>query len=723
MISKTYPNIEKHYHVTKFGRIENELRGYNEEKLINPPIKLLDKYYWLRDDSRTNKKVLAAIEKENQYTDSIMKPYQTLKNQLYDEVKSYVQESYDTYKYKLDRSDYLYFKRFIEGKDYPIYMREKNTYEEILLDVNELSNGENECDVTGYSVSPDHKYISYGVNFNGSDKYKFVIKNIENNTIKKTSIPEIAYCSYEWGSKHLLYYLQGDRTNRLNQLWLYNLKDNTNDKLFEETSGEYDLDLVLSSDENYIFVTVGNYDENYIQYIDIKRDETKLIKITDVIVGLKYDIDSKSDYFYIKTNKDNSINWKLMRVLKEDCSIDKWEDFIPHNKNVYMTSFELFNDYIVFNTTVNGNVYLNITTSSRHDIKVITHVENKVMDYDTYISQDFANFKSDQVYVLEIGLNYIYDSNTLNIMYDTMTSPVKYFDYNMDTLECVQVYEKRIPNYDETLYECKRLWVPQEGTRLGIPVSIVYMKDKYKQDNTNPLYLYGYGSYGSTVEPEFDYELLPMLNAGFVYAIAHVRGGSFLGYDWYLDGKMLNKMNTFKDFIRCAEYLGDKNTGICDSKKIVIEGRSAGGLLIGAVTTMRPELFWISIPGVPFVDVMNTMSDSTIPLTTEEWTQWGNPNESEGYHNLIKYCPYSNIKSKYYPHMYCTAGLHDNRVPYWEIMKLIAKIREYKKDENIQMIRIETQQGHFGGSSRYKSIDELSEKYAFILSHKDRPIK
>ena len=338
------------------------------------------------------------------------------------------------------------------------------------------------------------------------------------------------------------------------------------------------------------------------------------------------------------------------------------------------------------------------------------------MSWNEYINQDFKNLKSDNVYRVDLGVNCIYDTDTINIIYGSMTSPMKYFDYNIDSLENTQVYEKIIPNYDENLYESKRVWIPQEGTQLGIPVSMIYRKDKYKQDGTNPLYLYGYGSYGHTVEPDFDYEILPLLDAGYIYVIAHIRGGSFLGYNWYLDGKMSNKINTFKDFIRCAEYLGDESNKYCDPKKIVIEGRSAGGLLIGAVTVMRPDLFWITIPGVPFVDVMNTMSDSKIPLTTEEWTQWGNPNEQEGYDNIREYCPYTNVKENYYPNMYCTAGLHDPRVPYWEIMKLIAKIREYKKDNNIQMIRIETEQGHFGGSSRYKSIEELSEKYAFILS-------
>jgi len=715
--NRGYPKIVKKPFITKFGNVKNELRGYEKDKLINPPIEVLDNYYWLRDDNRRDIEVLELIKDENRYTDDIVRPINTLKNKLYCEVKSYIQESYDTYKYKLDnKTDYLYFRRFIEGKDYANYMREKDKTEELLLDINKLSEGKKQCDVTSFSVSPDHKYISYGVDYDGSEKYEFVLKEIESENIIKTEIPKLVYCSYVWATNKLIYYLEADDANRLNKLWLYNLEDNSNIKLFEEINNDYDLSLDFSSDENYIIISSGNYDENYIQIIDIKNDEKKLVKFTEIESGLKYDIESQDEYFYIKTNKDNCTNWKLMRVLKEDLDINNWEEFIPYNDNVFIRSHCAFKNYIIFSTKINGNLYLNIINSSKDKIKVLTHIENKEMSWDEYINQDFKNLKSDNVYRVDLGVNCIYDTETINIIYGSMTSPMKYFDYNMDSLENAQVYEKIVPNYDENLYESKRVWIPQEGTQLGIPVSMIYRKDKYKQDGINPLYLYGYGSYGHTVEPDFDYEILPLLDAGYIYVIAHIRGGSFLGYNWYLDGKMSNKINTFKDFIRCAEYLGDESNKYCDPKKIVIEGRSAGGLLIGAVTVMRPDLFWIAIPGVPFVDVMNTMSDSKIPLTTEEWTQWGNPNEQEGYDNIREYCPYTNVKGNHYPNMYCTAGLHDPRVPYWEIIKLIAKIREYKKDNNIQMIRIETEQGHFGGSSRYKSIEELSEKYAFILS-------
>ena len=409
----------------------------------------------------------------------------------------------------------------------------------------------------------------------------------------------------------------------------------------------------------------------------------------------------------------NATNWKIMKY--DSLSSLSWSnltEFIPSNPIVYIKDFCPYETFFTFETTINGNTYLHIIDPERTTVKSITHVENKIMTWNEYISVDFSQITSENVYTISSGINFIYSTETFNIIYSSMTSPTTLFDYDIDTLENKKVYTQIVPNYDESLYDSKRIWIKQEGTRLGIPVSLVYRKDLYKEDGSNPVYLYGYGSYGITITPDFDYEILPLLDRGFVYAIAHIRGGSFLGYDWYMQGKMEHKMNTFNDFIKCAQYFKNKN----ENSKIIIEGRSAGGLLVGACTVLQPDLFWMAIPGVPFVDVLNTMSDSTIPLTIEEWTQWGNPNEKESFDYMNKYCPYTNIKNTSYPHMYCTAGLHDPRVPYWEILKLLSKIREYKTDKNIQVIRIETQQGHFGGSSRYKSIDQLSEKYAFIFS-------
>ena len=710
----SYPITNKIPYTAKFGNVEGEFRGSNINKLMNPPIEIVDNYNWIRDDTRKNKKVLEHINNENLYTNSIIDPHKEFKKNIYQEIKSYVRESYDTYNYsKSKNSHYKYFSRFIEGKDYHQECRinvETNKIN-ILLDINELAINKNQCDVTSFQVSPDHRYISYGVDYDGSEKYDVVIKDIENDLDTSHNIPKLAYCSFFWMSPTKIYYLLGDKKNRLYQVWLYDLQTEINKLVYIEDNEEFDLNINFSEDYNYVFITSGNYDSNFSMYIDFNVNPLKYRIFEPLKQGLKYNLYHHQGIFYILTNKDDSTNWKIMK-----CSINNnvWSDFIPYNPNVYISDIQLFKNNLVFESKVNGNIYINIYDFATDKIKVISYLEDNIYSLNDYINNKTTNSTS-HVYTIGLGYNYLYDTNILNIRFTSLTSPSKLINYNMNTLEKKIVYEQVVPNYDESLYECKRIWVPQEDTKFGIPISIVYKKDKFVQDGNMPLYLYGYGSYGHTIDPNFSYKILPLLDRGYVYAIAHVRGGAFLGYDWYLDGKMFNKINTFNDFIKCAEYMIEEK--YTSKKNIVTEGRSAGGLLIGATVTMRPDLFKTVIPGVPFIDIINTMADSQIPLTIEEWTQWGNPNEEEDYKYMKQYCPYTNIKNNDYPNMYLTCGLHDPRVPYWEPLKFLAKIREYKTDSNIQVIRIETQQGHFGGSSRYKFIDELSELYTFILNY------
>jgi oligopeptidase B len=706
----SYPVTNKIPYISKFGNVEGEFRGSDKDKLMNPPIEIVDNYNWIRDDTRKNKEVLEHIDNENLYTDSIIDPHKEFKKNIYQEIKSYVRESYDTYNYlKSGNSQYKYFSRFIEGKDYNQECRinTETGKVDILLDINELAVNKNQCDVTSFQVSPDHKYISYGVDYDGSEKYDLVIKDIENNKELNNNIPKLAYCSFFWMSPSEIYYLIGDEKNRLYQVWLYDLETEINKLVYLEDNEEFDLSINFSEDYNYIFISSGNYDSNFCMYIDFKVNPLKYHIFEPLKEGVKYNLYHHQGIFYILTNKDDSTNWKIMK-----CNVNnkEWSDFIPYNLNVYISEIQLFKNNLVFESKINGNIYLNIYDFITDKIKVISYLEDNTYSLDEYINNKTTNITS-HVYTLGLGYNYLYDTNILNVRFTSLTSPSKLIDYNMNTLENKVVYEQVVPNYDESLYECKRLWVPHEG----IPISIVYKKDKFIQDGTMPLYLYGYGSYGRTVDPNFSYKILPLLDRGYIYAIAHVRGGSFLGYDWYLQGKMFNKMNTFNDFIMCAEYMIEEK--YTSKKNIVTEGRSAGGLLIGATVTMRPDLFKTVIPGVPFIDVINTMSDSKIPLTIEEWTQWGNPNEEKDYEYMKQYCPYTNIKKCDYPNMYLTCGLHDPRVPYWEPLKFLAKIREYKTDSNIQVIRVETEQGHFGGSSRYKFIDELSELYTFIFNY------
>jgi oligopeptidase B len=705
----SYPKTNKIPHTTRFGNVKNEFRGSNIDKLMDPPIEIIDDYYWIRDDTRKNKNVLDHINNENMYTDSVIEKYKEFEKNIYQEIKSYIRESYDTYHYLRSGNDqYKYFSRFIEGKNYHQACRINiiTNVIEILLDINELANNKTQCDVINLQVSPNHDYISFGVDYDGNEKYELIINEISSGLDINHGIPKLAYCSYFWMSETIIYYLVGDEKNRLYQVWLYDLEDKINKLVYLEHNDEFNLNINFSEDNKYIFISSGNYDSNYSMYIDFNINPLKYYIFEPLKYGVIYYMYHHQGIFYILTNKDNSINWKIMK-----CNVNNniLNDFIPYNSNVYISEIQLFKNNLVFQSKINGNIYLNIYNFDTDKISVITYLEDNTYSLSEYINNKTKNISSN-VYTIRMEYNYLYDTNMLNVRFTSLSSPAKLINYNMSTLENKVVYTQVVPNYDESLYECKRIWVPPEG----IPISIVYKKEKFIQDGSMPLYLYGYGSYGNTVNPNFSYKILPLLDRGYIYAIAHVRGGSFLGYNWYLQGKMFNKMNTFNDFIKCVEYMiKEKYTS---KKNIVTEGRSAGGLLIGATVTMRPDLFKTVIPGVPFIDVINTMSDSTIPLTIEEWCQWGNPNEKKDYEYMKQYCPYTNIKNTDYPNMYLTCGLHDPRVPYWEPLKFLAKLREYKTDSNIQVIRIETDQGHFGGSSRYKFIEELAELYTFIFN-------
>lgn len=725
-----FPVPKKEEYFTQFGKVKDvtfsssisvyEFRGNDIDKLIDPPIYVKDDYHWMRDNQRTNKEVLDHINNENTYTETIMKEHEELKNKLYEEVKSYVKETYDTYpRSKKYNSKYKYFRRMIEGLSYEKHYRidtEKNE-EELLLDVNELSKDKSQCDIKGFKISLDEKYYSYCEDYEGDEKYNLVIIDFTTKNKLEVNFPKLLYANYLWTNNNNIYYSQGDDKNRMCEVWLYEMEKNQHTKIYYETNGEYNLSIYTSCDDKFLFIQSGTYDSNQTYYINIENDNKKMILIENLTSEHKYDVDHYNGYFYIKTNKDKCTNWKIMKVhITDDVSYSNWQEFIPYNKNICINSFSTLEKYFIFSITINGSNYICVLDYVSYQIRIIDHLSNLInFKLENYMEMDYSNFINNNVSNLEIVCS-MYESNEIIISFETMNIPFSLYEYNLDTLTNNKVYTKDVPNYNQDEYECKRLYAPikSEKWTLGIPISLIYKKELFKNDGSMPLYLYGYGSYGITVDPTFDYEILPLLNRGWIYAIAHVRGGSFLGTEWYEDGKMKTKMNTFNDFISCAEFLAENK--YCDKNNITIEGRSAGGLLVGASMVLKPELFKNVVAGVPFVDVLNTMCDSTIPLTVEEWTQWGNPNIKEDYDYISQYCPYYNIKNTNYPNMYITAGLHDPRVQYWEPLKLLAKIREYKTDNNTQIIKIETTQGHFGGSSRYKHIEELAHKYTFLLT-------
>lgn len=704
------PKAQKIQHKVKFGLVQGENRGKPEE-LMNPPIEVIDNYYWMRDDTRTNQQVLDYIEKENNYFNNNFTIKKEIAKNLYNELKEYLQEDYSTCKFQLyPNSNYEYFYKYIGSNPFVQHCRfnKETGQDEILLDENELEIKGKELDITNFKINPTELIMSYGIDYEGNELYELRIVNIKNKKILG-SIKDLVYCGYVWVNSNTIYYLKGNESNRLLYLYVYCVDTNQSKLIYTEDNFDLNLSIGLSSDKKYLIITSSNYNQNEVRFIDIDVDKESINKLLDLKSDTFYNVDHAENYFYVYTN-DNAKNWKIMRMKDNTFQL---EEFIPMNPHIYINSFTCFKEYLVYEIKINGTNFIIVTTYEKTKTKIINNVVNISMDFDEFISTDYSDYKIDYIYSIELESNYLYDTKFLHIKFDTMTNPTRIYEYNLDNIEFKMLWEKPVPNYDSSKYFSERHWVPINDPKwpLGIPISIVYNKEIYLQNGTKPAYLYGYGSYGITVEPKFDFKIVPLLDRGWIYVIAHVRGSSFVNYEWYEDGKMFNKLNTFNDFIAVGEYLKQEN--FCN--EITIEGRSAGGLLVGASMVLKPDLFTNVIAGVPFVDVLNTMSDSTIPLTVEEWTQWGNPNSRESFDYIKKYCPYTNITKTNYPNLFITCGLYDPRVQYWEPLKFIAKIRECKTDSNTQIIKISMGQGHFGGSSRYKYLEEIAEKYAFIL--------
>ena len=696
------PIITKKLEYNYFGNIDST-RGSG--LLIDPPIAHGDYYKWIRDDKRTNPDVLDMLKNENNYTNEIMKPMASEQHTIYNELLSNIKEDYDSYPlpHSLSGWDskYYYFTRTQKNKSYPVYCRidQETKQETILVDVNILSEGKSAFDLSGFRIHDDQTIMSYGVDLKGNEKYALTILNIDSREEIAHTLPELMYCSYKW-FKNTIYYLQGTDENRLYQLWKYDIYSKTHEMLYQCDDELFNVSFQFSENREYLFVSAGSVETTHIYYMKLMQTDVKtpLIEFTPLRKGLKYDLSYFNERFYMVTNKDDAINFKIMMTVDVSTTCeDGWLDFMPYDSQKYVEDIEILSRYMLISYKENGNNFLRI-------IPVKDGVGYDMSNqHDIYIDDAIKN----------IGLIHtIYDSNKMIYYHTSLKKPITYYEYNMDTKESTFLRTKEVPNFDDSLYETDRIFAPgYDG--VNIPISLIYRKDMMKRDGSNPLYLYGYGSYGITVEPNFRSSILPLLNRGFIYAIAHVRGGSFLGYDWFQSGKMKHKLNTFKDFISCAEhFIQEKYTA---ANMITIEGRSAGGLLVGAALTMRPDLFRTVIAGVPFVDVMNTMCDPSIPLTIPEWEQWGNPNEQEYYDYIKQYSPYDNIKKMGYPNVLALGGLNDPRVGYWEPAKFIAKLREYNTNDNLLLLKTEMEQGHFGQTDRYKYMRELSFDYSFVL--------
>lgn len=654
-----------------------------------------DDYYWLNE--RDNKDVIAHLEQENEYYTKLTQHTKDFEERLFSEMKSRIKEDDSSVPYK--RNGYWYVTRYETGKEYPIYSRFKgslNAPEEIMFNGNEMAKGHEYFNIGGISISPDNKLAVFGVDTVSRRQYTLRIKNLQTGEIYDDKIDNTTGGSVWADDNRTLFYVMKDTvTLRADKILKHKLgtPSSSDIEVFHEQDETFGTYVYKTKSKKYI--VIGSYSTLTSEFRILKADEPdgefKIFSPRER--GLEYSIVHYKDAFYVLTNKDKATNFKLMEASEEDTSSEKWEEFIPHREDVLLEDIEIFKDYYVLSERENG---LNRIKITRWD------------DSDMY----YLPFDS-ETYTAYVSRNPEFDTDTLRFGYNSMTTPSSVIDFSMQTKEKEVKKEQEVlgGQFQKENYLEKRIWAnAKDGAK--IPMSIVYHKDTPLNQDT-PILQYAYGSYGVTLDPNFSTVRLSLLDRGFVFALAHVRGGEYLGRPWYEDGKLLKKKNTFTDFIDCSRYLIEK--GYTSQDHLYAMGGSAGGLLMGAVANMAPELYKGIVAQVPFVDVITTMFDDSIPLTTGEYDEWGNPNEREYYEYMKSYSPYDNIEAKAYPNMLVTTGLHDSQVQYFEPAKWVAKLRELKTDDNLLLFNINMDAGHGGASGRFEALKETAKEYAFLL--------
>lgn len=655
----------------------------------------VDDYYWL--DDRENKEVIAYLEAENSYYKEMTSHTKDFQEELFLEMKSRIKEDDESVPYK--RNGYYYLTRYETGKEYPIYSRKEESLdaeEEIIFNCNELAKGHDFFNLRGVSVSPDNKLAAFATDTVSRRQYFIQIKNLDTGEIYPDKIDNTTGGSVWAADNKTLFYTKKDPvTLRSDKIYKHKLGTRVEeDKLvFHEEDETYSTFVYKTKSRKYIIIgSVSTLTSEY-QFIPADEPDTDFKIFSPRTRGLEYSISHYDDSFYVLTNKDDATNFKLMKTSENNTSFDNWEEFILHREDVLLEDIDIFKDYYVLSERENG----------LNKMKVVRWDGN-----DSY----YLPFDS-ETYVAGSSTNLDFDTEKLRYFYNAMTSPYSIIDFNMRTKEKEVLKEQEVlgGKFKKENYRSERIWATaKDGTK--VPVSIVYHKDT-RLDGTSPLLQYAYGSYGSTIDPYFSTVRLSLLDRGFIYAIAHVRGGEYLGRPWYEDGKLLTKKNTFTDFVDVSEHLIAEN--YTSSEHLYAMGGSAGGLLMGAVVNIAPELYNGVIAAVPFVDVITTMLDDSIPLTTGEYDEWGNPNDKVYYDYMKSYSPYDNVEEKAYPNLLVTTGLHDSQVQYWEPAKWVAKLREYKTDDNQLFLDTNMEAGHGGASGRFEALKETAKEYAFIL--------
>jgi oligopeptidase B len=652
--------------------------------------RLVDNYFWLRE--KTNPAVIAHLEAENAYTTAVMKPTEALQDKLYNEILSHIKQTDTNVPYRWGNS--FYYTRTVEGKQYPIYCRKQGSLdasEEILLDLNELAKGQKFMAVGSFAPSDDGTLLAYSTDNTGYRQYTLQIKNLRTGEVLPEKIERVDEAAWATDNRTLFYVTEDAITKRNDKLFRHVLGSDKYELIYDEKDELFDLGVQRSRDKAVIMVGAFSKTSTEFRFIPAGNPNGAWKTIVARQADHEYDVEHRGDLFYIRTNR-GAKNFRVVTAPVADPSEKNWKEFIAHRPAVKIDGVDLFKDHAVLSEWENG----------------LQQIE--VIDFKTNQRQRIQF--PEPVYAAGLSTNREFDTQVLRYNYQSLVTPSSVFDYNMNTGQATLLKQVEVPGgFDKANYKSERVFATaSDGTK--IPMSVVYQRG-VKLDGSAPMLLYAYGSYGIPISPTFSAGRLALLDRGVIYVIAHIRGGGELGEPWRDAGRMMQKMNTFTDFIACAEHLVKQK--YTSSDRLVIQGGSAGGLLMGAVTNMRPDLFKAVVAQVPFVDVLNTMLDASLPLTTSEYIEWGNPNEKPAYDYMKKYSPYDNVHPANYPAMLVKVSLNDSQVPYWEGAKFVAKIRELKTDRNPLLLKTNMGAGHGGASGRYDAIHETAFDYAFML--------
>lgn len=681
--------------MTKQKTIDQPKAKIITKTLQNQDSTRTDDYFWMND--RENPEVLDYLKNENEFKDFCLKKTDSLQKTLFKEMKSRIKEDDASVPYF--KNGFYYYNRFEKGKEYPIYCRKEGNLEadeKTLLNINTLAEGQEYMNVNALAVAENNQLLAYSLDNIGRRIYTIHFKDLISGEVLEDRLKSVTG-NLAWAADNatVFYSQQDSMTLRPNKIFRHVLgKPQESDELvYEETDETFTVGLKKSKSRKFLFIASQSTISSEYRCLPLDQPDENWKIIQERQADLEYEVDHYGKHFIILTNADNAKNFKLVKTPIDQPGKENWEDIIPARENVFLEEFEVFKHHLVIANRFNGLQRLEIRSwdgDKKHTIRM-----------------------EDPAYTVWIGNNPEFYTDVLRFGYNSLTTPATVYDYNMETRDKMLMKRQEvIGGHTPEDYKSERVWATsKDGTE--IPMSLVYKKDLFHHDGQNPVLLYGYGSYGLSSDPYFSSSRLSLLDRGFVFAIAHIRGGQEMGRHWYEDGKMLKKKNTFEDFIACGEYLIQEK--YAHPKKLFAMGGSAGGLLVGAVVNQRPDLFHGVIAAVPFVDVVTTMLDESIPLTTGEFNEWGNPKEKPYYDYMLSYSPYDNVKKQDYPHLLVTSGLHDSQVQYWEPTKWVAKLRAMRTNQNLLLLHTNMEAGHGGASGRFSTLKELAIEYAFIL--------